>query len=191
MGNIRIIGDLHFYDKDIIDMAPREFAFVEEMNKHIIESWNSVTAKDDTVIVNGDFIEFRYCTQRAGYDILDQLNGHIILIVGNHDLPYLDYYRQYNQENDNDWDRIEIFEYPILKDDFWIISHEPQFVSEAAPYANIFAHVHLNPMYKTISTRSFCTSAERLGYKPILLSDIKRLVAEHVEEKSMCLDIQN
>lgn len=170
IGNERIIGDLHYFDKNIIGMAPRNFKSVAEMNDHMIESWNSVTEPDDTVIVNGDFIDFGNCTVEEGYDIINRLNGRrITLIVGNHDKPFLDILREYGP-------RLEVIEYSIIKDQFWIISHEPQYVSNAAPYANIFAHVHLNPMYRDVSSRSFCTSAERLDYKPILLEDAMNAV---------------
>lgn len=38
---------------------------------------------------------------------------------------------------------------------------------------NLFAHVHDNPEFKSVSKRSFCTSAERINYTPILFDDIK------------------
>ena len=168
----RVIGDLHFFDKNIIQMAPRPFKNIQEMNAHMIEKWNEDTDVYDTVLVVGDFFDTTNCTKEQMFEVLDQLNGNIKLIVGNHDTQ-LDWYREYG---------IDVIEYTIIKDEFWIISHEPQYVSLAAPYANIFAHVHLNPMYNDVSARSFCVSAERLGYKPILLSDIKIAVLKCVKE---------
>jgi calcineurin-like phosphoesterase family protein len=139
----------------------------------MIQQWNSVTDDDDAVIVNGDFIEFNNCTKEQGYAIIDRLKGrHIILILGNHDRPHVQTLKEYGP-------RLEVIEYPILKDGFWIISHEPQYVSDAAPYANIFAHVHLNPMYRDMSSRSFCTSAERIGYRPILWDKVKEAVRNY------------
>lgn len=172
-GKERLIGDLHFFDKNIIQMAPRDFENVEIMNKFMIDMWNSETDDEDTVIVVGDFFDCSNCTKEEMFHVLDQLKGKIVLIVGNHDYPCLDWYREYG---------ITVIEYPIVKDEFWIISHEPQYVSMAAPYANIFAHVHLNPMYNDVSPRSFCVSAERLGYKPMLLSKIKAAVLQCVKE---------
>lgn len=176
-GNERIIGDLHWFDPNIIQMVPRPFESVEEMNEYMIDQWNSVAEDDDTVFVNGDFIDFNNCTKEQGYTIIDRLKGRrIILILGNHDRPHIQTLKEYGP-------RLEVIEYPILKDDFWIISHEPQYVSDAAPYANIFAHVHLNPMYRDVSSRSFCTSAERLGYRPILLSEAMDAVRNYKEYK--------
>lgn len=168
-GKERIIGDLHFHGHSIMHSSPRRFTSVEQMNSFMIQEWNSVTDDEDTVIVNGDFIDFDNCTKEEGYAIIDQLKGRIILILGNHDRPYAGWYRGYGS-------RLTVIDYPILKDEFWIISHEPKFVSIASPYANVFAHVHLNPMYKDVSPRSFCTSAERIGYKPILWSFVKESV---------------
>ena len=88
-------------------------------------------------------------------------------IVGNHDKGLEDDYRKYG---------IEVIEYPIILDGFWILSHEPMYVSEQSPYANIYGHVHNNPMYKTVSSRSYCVSVERIGYRPIELDKVKREV---------------
>ena len=167
-----VIGDLHFYDPNIIQYSPRDFTSVQEMNQFMASQWNSVVNNNDTVFMLGDFFDFDHCDDIQVFEILDQLNGHIILIAGNHDRGNLDVFRAYG---------IEVIEYPIVKDGFWFLSHEPMFVTETAPYANIFAHVHLNPMYKTVSSRSFCASAERHNYVPVLLSEAKRMVRECVE----------
>jgi hypothetical protein len=48
-----------------------------------------------------------------------------------------------------------------------MVSHFPQYVNDAFPYANIFAHVHNNPIYNSFGKRHFCVSAERINYTPI------------------------
>ena len=166
------IGDLHFYDSNIILYNERPFSSVDEMNQFMIDQWNSVVNNNDIVFMLGDFFDFDHCDDIQVFEILDQLNGHIILIAGNHDRDNLDVFRAYG---------IEVIEYPIVKDGFWFLSHEPMFVTETAPYANIFAHVHTNPMYRTVSSRSFCVSAERHNYVPVLLSAIKKVVLEYKE----------
>lgn len=178
-----IIGDLHFFDANIIRIAPRPFKSVQEMNEYMINGWNDTVEDIDTVIVAGDFINFEQCTKEEGWDIIDQLKGNIILIVGNHDRPHLPLLHEYirNRLAKGLSPKLTIIEYPIIHDGFWFISHEPMFVSEAAPYANLFAHVHLSPMHKDVSSRSFCVSAERLGYKPILVNIAKNRVIEYKE----------
>lgn len=163
-----VIGDNHFFDPNIINYC-RNFDSVYEMNEYMIVQWNSIVTNNDTVFVLGDFFDFGNCTETQTIEVLNRLNGHKILIAGNHDEGYLEFYRS---------NMVEAIEYPIIKDGFWFLSHEPMFVTEAAPYANIFAHVHTNPMYKTVSSRSFCASAERHNYVPVLLDEAKRMVRE-------------
>jgi calcineurin-like phosphoesterase family protein len=164
------IGDNHFYDENIIKFENRPFSTVEEMNTFMINQWNSAVHPTDTVIVVGDFFDLNNCTGPEASKIIEELNGNIILIVGNHDKPFLDFYRSCHA------DKIEVIEYPIIYKNFWMVSHEPMYVNENMPYANIFAHVHNNPMYKTISCRSYCVSAERLNYIPILDSALMHSV---------------
>lgn len=171
------IGDTHFFDKNIIKYENRPFKSVKEMNTTMINNWNYVVSPHDRVIVDGDFISMDYCTGPEATDLINKLNGHIILIVGNHDKNYLDFYKEFFM------DKIEVIEFPIIWDEFWMVSHEPMYITENSPYANIFAHIHNNPMYKTVSKRSYCVSAERINYTPILGAKIKEAVfAENMED---------
>lgn len=52
--NIFFSSDLHFGHKNIIKYCTRPFESVEEMNKKLIENWNSVVTNDDTVFFLGD-----------------------------------------------------------------------------------------------------------------------------------------
>ena len=116
-----------------------------------------------------DFFDFANCTYPEAEALLQRLHGNIVLIAGNHDMPYLDFYKRHG---------VTVIEYSIVYHNFWIISHEPMYVTVNSPYANIFAHVHNNPMYNTVSSRSYCVSAERIRYTPILLSEVMKTVRE-------------
>ncbi len=165
MSKIYFIADTHFGDKNIIKYEGRPFKDVEEMNNVLIENWNNTVGSMDTIFVVGDFIsDSRYL------DIIHRLKGKIKLIVGNHDIPLIDDYRRYGN--------VEVFEYPIILDNFWMISHEPLYITENSPYANIFGHIHNNPMYLTVSTRSYCVCVERNNFKPICFDYIKKMVRE-------------
>ena len=105
---------------------------------------------------------------------MKQLNGKKILIKGNHDIKDNNSYRMSGFA--------EVYELPVILDEFWIMSHEPMYVNENMPYANVFGHVHNNPMYRTVSPQSYCVSVERIGYTPILFEDVKRAVQGYHDE---------
>lgn len=82
MSKFFVTSDQHFNHENIIKYCDRPFSSVAEMNEEIIKRWNAVVSKDDTVFVLGDFFMGRLTEIE---DILSRLNGHIMLVEGNHD----------------------------------------------------------------------------------------------------------
>lgn len=76
---IWLTADTHFGHKNIIRYCGRPFANTHYMDATIIDRWNEVVGKNDTVYHLGDvgWGDYRHCLRR--------LNGRIILIRGNHD----------------------------------------------------------------------------------------------------------
>lgn len=89
MGKIFFTSDLHFFHNKIFIYSPRGYESVEEMNETQIRKWNSVVSEDDIVYVLGDFFMGTITgVEMARVDeYLSRLNGHIKLIIGNHDTP--------------------------------------------------------------------------------------------------------
>lgn len=76
-------SDTHFNHANIIKYCKRPFKDVDEMNQELVKRWNEKVGHDDTVYFLGDFY-----FKRDGKDFKywrDQLNGHIVFFVGNHD----------------------------------------------------------------------------------------------------------
>lgn len=82
MPNVFFTSDLHFGHKNIIRFDNRPFFSVEEMDKTLIENWNRKVSADDTVYVLGDI---SWYNDEKTTEIFAGLNGHKILIKGNHD----------------------------------------------------------------------------------------------------------
>ena len=76
------ISDLHFGHANILRYDNRPFPTVEENTEEIVKRWNSVVKSEDTVYVLGDVSWYSYDKTKQ---IFDRLNGHKILIRGNHD----------------------------------------------------------------------------------------------------------
>lgn len=163
--NTFCIGDNHFFHKNIIKYENRPFDSVESMNEEMIKRWNSVVNNRSKVIIFGDWI---FGSKQNIESIAKQLNGHKILILGNHDSYSPAYYQSIGIE--------EVSNYPIIINDFIICSHEPLYINSNMPYINLYAHVHSNEMYKTISANSACLSAERWDYTPVKLSKVLKKI---------------
>jgi phosphoesterase len=153
------IADTHFGSDNIIRYENRPFDSSAEMDKTLINNWNKTVNNGDTVFVLGDF-----CESDDEKRILSKLNGTKILIRGNHDFGTSSFYRKAGFE--------DVYDMPVLYDGFFMLSHQPLYVNSNMPYANIFGHVHNNPMFKDYSKQHFCVSAERINYTPISYSEI-------------------
>ena len=148
MAKTFMISDTHFRDKEVFEMSGenKNFKSVADKDAAIISNWNEVVKPEDTVFILGDFGDPNYMTK---------LNGHKYFIYGNHDKP-----------------NMADIKFPIVYKNFFILSHEPMFITEDGPYANIFGHVHNNPIYRTVSSRSYCVCACRNNYTPVEFSKI-------------------
>ncbi len=162
---IFFIADTHFTEENIIKYENRPFASVQDMNESLIEKWNARVCDEDIVYVLGDFGALE-----QEKEILTRLRGIKYLVKGNHDIKENEYYRKAGFQ--------EVYDCPILLESFWILSHEPLYVNENMPYANLFGHVHNSPLFKDFSKQHYCVSVERTDYAPISFDEIKRRIKE-------------
>lgn len=86
-------ADTHFDHKKIIEYQPNrmdEFGLpdtdaIDEMNEAMVDQWNSQVAPGDVVWHLGDFAMGKI---DESLQYASRLNGHIHLIMGNHDRPH-------------------------------------------------------------------------------------------------------
>lgn len=88
-----VISDTHFGHKGLLRRPDRAALFrdVFHMDSHMISQWNSVVTKRDTVFHLGDVT--MHDKNYAEDLITKRLNGHIVVIGGNHDknMPFVEY----------------------------------------------------------------------------------------------------
>lgn len=163
MNQTYLIADPHFGDDRIRKYENRPFSSVAEMDAALIANWNAVVEVTDTVYVLGDF-----GAEGCEAAILAQLKGRKLLVKGNHDTQSNDLYRSYGFD--------EVYDFPIIVDGFWILSHDALYVNTNMPYANLFGHVHNSPVVKDYSKQHYCVSVERIDYTPIDLRTVKKRI---------------
>ena len=143
------------------------------MNEQLIKRWNKTVNWDDVVYVLGDFT---FLSQEQTSEICSQLKGRIKLIKGNHDKRSNQWYR--------DCGIFEVYDHPIIIQDFIVLSHEPQsfIVNDKGPYINFFGHVHDSPMFETYGKKHFCACVERHDYKPVELNYVLHKIGDKENE---------
>lgn len=83
-----ITSDLHFGHRRISEFCPKTrghwdtMADPNKMNMDMIQMWNALVSPQDTVYILGDVA---FMPTSESVKILNQLNGHKVLIEGNHD----------------------------------------------------------------------------------------------------------
>lgn len=161
--SVFFIADTHFGDERILKYENRPFANVDEMDQALINNWNNIIRDEDIVYHLGDVGSISH---------IKNLNGTKYLIKGNHDTYDNDYYRSAGFK--------EVYDMPVILDMYWMLSHEPLYINTNMPYANLFGHVHNNPIYNTSSKQSYCVSVERISYSPIDFDTIKQSVSQQI-----------
>src|SRR4051812_43005796 len=74
-------SDTHFGDHRVLNLYPRPFANVAEMDAELAHRWNAVVGEADEVWHLGDFAR----TAARARELLSRLNGIKHLICGNND----------------------------------------------------------------------------------------------------------
>lgn len=159
--NIYVISDLHLSHHNMA--ISRGFDNIEQHDNHIIDSWNKVINKQDTVWILGDIT-----MEKSGpYELLSKLKGYKRVILGNHDQP------QHIQELKKYVNSICAYhQYKHL-----MLSHIPIHPSEFEYRINKNIHGHLH--FKNImkcglikDDRYVNVCCEQVNYTPVLLKSL-------------------
>lgn len=164
---IYFTSDTHFGSQRTLELSKRPFKSVEEMDNALIQNWNSIVAENDTVYHLGDF---------GNYDMVKELNGNIIFILGNYEQKdKLDFF------NDDD----EEFETFLLSKGFkevWLyagyyndrdklrgvrLTHKPEDCERNR--FNLFGHIHKLCMIKSYGLN---VGIDCHNFKPISADEV-------------------
>lgn len=151
------ISDMHLGHKNVIQFSDRPFVSVKDMEKQMIENWNSVVSKNDIVFDLGDM--FWFDGRHDAATVISKLNGTIYKIPGNHDMNCTRLFELCSPKKVKICDDIvQLFvkglddEAPTAKHEIWL-SHFPfatfphKEKSQAGfPVIQLFGHIHSGPL---------------------------------------------
>lgn len=140
---IYFTSDTHFGHKKILGFCHRPFNSIEEHDSALINNWNSVVNPNDTVFHLGDFGFGGIGFLR---NIIGQLNGNIILIIGNHDWrnmvkPIRDLFTECVSQA-----RITVGDRTVYLNHFPYLCFERQNPYNTNYAIQLFGHVHSGPL---------------------------------------------
>lgn len=185
---IHFISDTHFSHKNIIKYSSRPYEDTYAMNKAMTEAWNAVVAPDDTVYHLGDFAFAKIETIEK---ILENLNGNIHFVHGNHDKEILK-----NKERLLDYGlfkSITPYQEIHYKNQFIVMCHYGMRVWNKSHHGSwmLYGHSHgsLPPFGKSVDVgvdAKFVTN----DYRPISFDEIKSFMDNRQMENNHHADIE-
>ena len=181
-------SDVHFSHYNICRYCKRPFETREEMNKSLIENWNSVVPEDGIVVCCGDFMLPHDTGFKEYKKLVKQLNGTIYLTRGNHDRIEIGDHCLDGESNPKmivsdmlmiGIDGVEVFaqHYPCLA-----FNGDYQ----------IFGHIHTladgkvygpdAEMQDKIRWNQYDVGVDQNGYKPISWNELKNIFKKRKED---------
>lgn len=173
LSKIFFTSDTHFGHKNIIEFCKRPYSSTEEMDQKLIDNWNAVVGPTDDVYHLGDFC---FHGPQRWWELIGALHGRIHLILGNHDLKYIDKGILYMF--------CEVVHQKVLclSDRLIYLNHVPFLCYGGDERGNIqlYGHVHSGPnsISRDLPRLKMCygtqydVGVDNNYYKPISLADI-------------------
>ena len=179
--NIFFTSDTHFGHNNILKYTQRPYANINEHDEGLIANWNSVVSPDSIVFHLGDVA---FASPERAAEILSQLNGHKILILGNHDQMFY-----------GGCEASKYFEHIIpqlsisIGSQRIIMNHYPFLayggVYYSTPTWQIFGHVHTtrngltnadSPRMANLFPTQYDVGVDNNYYKPISFVELKTII---------------
>jgi calcineurin-like phosphoesterase family protein len=167
---IFLIADLHLGHTNIIRYCSRPFVYadVAEMDRVLLANWNYCIAPADRVFFLGDLRYGRNARSETEYRAL--LNGNITFVAGNHDILF---------------STATVPAADITCDGIrFLLVHDPADAPRNFDGWIIHGHHHNNDLrafpFLDVAGKRINVSAEVLGYTPISMREICRIIREQV-----------
>lgn len=171
---IYLSSDLHFnHSKEFIYKA-RGFETIEEMNEGIIERFNMVVSENDDLYILGDLCLGGANSLETNKELIERLNGHLHIILGNHDTQRrIEMYQKC--KNVESLDYATIVKYGKYR---FYLSHYPTLTGNLEKESlkqmtlNIFGHTHQKEHFFRDLPYMYNIGVDAHNCYPVLLDNI-------------------
>ncbi len=169
------ISDPHFGHENIIKFCSRPFANLDEMNEALVKNWNSRVSHDDIIYCMGDF-------GRPASSYAHRLNGHKVLILGNHDdqsqcVGHFEEILTYKQV-EIDGRLVHLNHFPYKEN---VGPYDLKFLDEMMQDdGNWLIHGHVHNSAPFVVKKSINVSVEHIGYAPISEDELIKVMRDNI-----------
>lgn len=176
-------ADTHFGHANIISFCDRPYETVQEMNWMIAKNFNELIQPDDTLYHLGDVAMGNL---RSSLPVMQTINGHKILVPGNHDRVFsqntVAYRERFRDEYLQGFDEIAD-EYVVFDDTFALChfpfdgdSHDGNRFDKLRPEddGRYLLHGHVHSKWK-VNGRQINVGVDVWDYKPVSLQELLTL----------------
>lgn len=175
MADHYFISDTHFGHDAIIRYCGRPFKNAEEMDQTLVDRWNKIVRPQDHIYHLGDVTMKRSSADKEEFiRLIQRLNGHKRLLLGNHDQFPVRYYLEAGFE--------KIKAYHKFEDLYF--SHIPIHPESAGKSAGlVHGHIHQNKAYPSAYSELMGQkvpyvniSVEAIDYTPVNIEWLRQQV---------------
>jgi len=166
-------ADTHFQHANILSFGAAtrgHFTNIREHDDGLIRNWNERVSPNDTVYHLGDF---GYGSAARSIEILSSLNGHKILVPGNHDKKLLNngaFVRLFDQVAPYSYLEISI------KGQSIVLSHFPIWEWWAIHYGAIHLHGHVHGTPTGIPGKIMDVGVDAQGLAPVSFDEVMAIM---------------
>lgn len=172
LSDFYITSDTWFGRNNILEIGKRSTSFsdVQDMNIKIINKWNNLIKKTDTVLHLGNFAWDPITSE----SILSKLNGNIYFICSNDDISLIETAKKFKNV------KIIKQQILILPKHNSVFCHYPLYAWPGMESGSIHFHGHTIYSHKSNLniTNRFNMCMDEWNYEPIKISTLKELVNE-------------
>jgi len=179
-------SDTHFNHANIIKYCNRPFKTVEEMNNYLVNAWNAVVKPEDTIFHLGDFA---FGGSQVWNDYAHKLNGHKILILGNHDIKNI---RQGFMSLFDDVEyqmKIKIEDRVIYLNHFPLLCFDGSYKDKEYATWQLFGHVHTpsigldsDRVKKNKMPNQYDVGVDNNNFAPVSWKKLNQIIDKQYEE---------
>ena len=184
-------SDTHFGHTNIIKYCRRPFDSIKDHDAALIRRWNDKVGPDDLVFHLGDvgFGDPAYINK-----VLSQLNGRIILVIGNHDWRLLKKLDMSRFEDVVQQVNMNIDGHHIYLNHFPMLAFSGAYRGLEATW-QLFGHVHTSPYtdegldqarMKHLFTTQYDVGVDNNDFTPVSFEEVRQIIENQQLSLGMC-----